>query len=288
MSAENLITRHPDANLTLGGRWGVLGCIAWIATRDAALLAGVEAEEANWAGGQSEGLTAITARELEEDLKAYFRRYCSDGADCSCFGSAWEQLVARASAGALSPAGIRDGEAAPAKIEAWEFNSPEPDIKRDGFRMLSHVGRLQFDGREVVAEWPGDVSRLFNQGELQAASPPRDESSVRLQVESGAELDDAPRGVSPGCDHPSAKSAPPKVKTKPKPKWYAQLRTLFLDEEERHAKWADKHPGSLSPRFRTAADYRRLLIDQKKWPEYLVPKSTVRYHVAALKDEFGR
>ncbi|MDQ3479111.1 MAG: integrase arm-type DNA-binding domain-containing protein, partial [Pseudomonadota bacterium] len=42
---------------------------------------------------------------------------------------------------------------------------------------------------EVVAEWPGDVSRLFNQGELQAASPPRDESSVRLQVESGAELD---------------------------------------------------------------------------------------------------
>lgn len=83
--------------------------------------------------------------------------------------------------------------------------------------------------------------------------------------------------------------APPEKRgrqTRSKPKWYPALRTMFEEEEKRHAEWPNKHSGH-PPRFRSAADYRLLLIE-KKFPASMLPPATVRYHVAALKQEFGR
>lgn len=187
MNTPRLIEQHPDAVETLGGQWGVLGCIAWIASRDAALVAAVQEEEGRWAGGEFEEITAVTATDLVDDLKADLRHYyCGHDEECSCFVSACEQLVARASTGALSPAGVRDGEAAPAKIDAWEFNSPGAFIACDGYRLLAHVGRLQFAGREIVDRWPGDVSRLqflLKDGIRQVSSTVASHAPVRRTVE---------------------------------------------------------------------------------------------------------
>lgn len=160
MNEPRLLTQHPDAIPTLGARWGVLGCLAWIVSRDARLLAAVEAEEARWAGGGWAGLPAVAASDLVEDLKLDFQQYCDQDQAGLCFSWACEQLAARASTGDLNAAGFRDGSSAPEKIEGWEFNSPGAFVGNDGFRLLSHVGRLQFGGPEVVEAWPGDVDRL--------------------------------------------------------------------------------------------------------------------------------
>lgn len=160
MNEPRLLAEHPDAIPALGARWGVLGCLAWIVSRDARLLAAVEAEEARWAGAGWAGLPAVVASDLIADLKLDFQQYCDHGQACSCFSWACEQLAVRASTGDLNAAGFRDGSSAPEKIEGWEFNSPGTFVGNDGFRLLSHVGRLQFGGHEVVEAWPGDVGCL--------------------------------------------------------------------------------------------------------------------------------
>jgi hypothetical protein len=77
-----------------------------------------------------------------------------------------------------------------------------------------------------------------------------------------------------------------KPKTNDKPKWYPMLADEFRKAIKRQEDWPQLHPDKFPPKFPSAAEFRRKLI-QRGVSENLVPGSTVRYHVFALKQEHG-
>lgn len=77
-----------------------------------------------------------------------------------------------------------------------------------------------------------------------------------------------------------------KRKTKSKPRWYPMLRTEFEKEVQRYKDWPGNHPNDLPPIFPSAPDFKRRLVG-KGVAATLMAASVVRYHVHALKVEFG-
>lgn len=170
-----------------------------------------------------------------------------------------------------------DLKALDAELEDWRKRLPRfmgDAQERDGAPVPS------FMLGSPVSIWGGDDLLVVSAPDLPSPAP-------ALRVVGGGDVVAIPGTVPEAeLDESDAPGERPKRQTNPKPKWYPALRTMFEEEEKRHAEWADKH-SSLPPRFRTAADYGRLLIE-KKFPASMLSESTVRYHVAALKREFGR
>lgn len=159
-------------------------------------------------------------------------------------------------------------------------------VYSNGQRTCFHIPRFYWNGRTIAAltslfegmsdAQGGDESMIgqpvmFSEAKVEAWLPKAKAALEReLEELNAAENDNAGQSR----------------QTNKKPSWYPVLRQEFTRDVKRREEWPKLHPNDLPPAFPSAAAFRRRIIG-KGWEGDRKPaRTTVEYHVNALRREF--